>query len=109
MMYRSKKALDLLRDPRCVLHNTVSDPNGSEPEVKVYGRAISGGEEAKSRYRRAYANRWKRAAPKPFPGHVFSVEIESVTSVRYDTKRSVMIVRHWDAKEGMREFRRHYP
>ena len=40
MMWRSVKALDLLRDPRCVVHSTVSDRQGKEGEFKVYGRAI---------------------------------------------------------------------
>ena len=40
MMWRSVKALDLLRDPRCVVHSTVSDREGTEGEFKVYGRAV---------------------------------------------------------------------
>ena len=40
MMWQSRKALDLLRDPRCSLHSTVSDRNGSEGEFKLYGRAV---------------------------------------------------------------------
>ena len=55
MMYRSKKALDLLRDPRCVLHSTVSNPNGSEPELKLYGRALLGDKRETARYHKAYA------------------------------------------------------
>jgi len=39
MMWHSRKALDLLRDPRCALHNTVSNRDGSEGDFKVYGRA----------------------------------------------------------------------
>ena len=40
MMWRSVKALDLLRDPRCIVHSTVSDKNGTEGEFKVYGQAV---------------------------------------------------------------------
>ncbi|HXZ85878.1 MAG TPA: pyridoxamine 5'-phosphate oxidase family protein [Myxococcota bacterium] len=40
MMWRSPKALDLLRDPRCVLHSTVSKTDGSEGDFKLYGRAV---------------------------------------------------------------------
>ena len=29
MMWRSRKALDLLRDPRCTVHSTVSERNGT--------------------------------------------------------------------------------
>jgi hypothetical protein len=41
MMWQSKKALDLLRDPRCTIHNTVSDRQATEGEFKVYGRAVN--------------------------------------------------------------------
>lgn len=40
MMWRSRKALDLLRDPRCSIHNAVSDRHANEGEFKVYGRAF---------------------------------------------------------------------
>jgi hypothetical protein len=40
MMWRSTKALDLLRDPRVVLHTTVRDRNDVGGDVKVYGNAL---------------------------------------------------------------------
>ncbi len=40
MMWQSKKALDLLHDPRCVVHSIVRDRAGTEGDVKVYGRAV---------------------------------------------------------------------
>ena len=39
MMWRSRKAVDLLRDPRCVVHNTVTLTDGSEGDFKLYGLA----------------------------------------------------------------------
>ncbi len=38
MMWRSRKAVDLLADPRCVVHTTVHERNGTEGDVKIYGR-----------------------------------------------------------------------
>ena len=35
----SGKANDLLRDPRCVLHSTITAPDAGEPELKAYGLA----------------------------------------------------------------------
>ena len=32
MMWQSRKALDLLRDLRCTIHNTISNKNGTEGE-----------------------------------------------------------------------------
>ena len=39
MMWRSRKAVDLLRDPRCVVHSTVTDKAGTEGDFKLYGVA----------------------------------------------------------------------
>jgi hypothetical protein len=41
MMWRSPKALDLLRDPRVVVHSTVTDREGTEGDFKLYGTATS--------------------------------------------------------------------
>jgi hypothetical protein len=40
MMWQSKKALDLIRDPRCLLHSVVSNKDGTDGEVKLRGRAV---------------------------------------------------------------------
>lgn len=39
MMPGSTKSRDLQRDPRCLVHSTVSDKDGTEGEVKLYGVA----------------------------------------------------------------------
>ncbi len=39
MMPGSTKSRDLARDSRCLVHSTVSDKDGSEGEVKLYGQA----------------------------------------------------------------------
>ncbi len=39
MMWQSKKALDLLRDPRCLVHSIITDRKGNEGEFKLRGRA----------------------------------------------------------------------
>ena len=48
MSWRSRKALDLLRDPRCTVHSVVSNRDGSEGEFKLYGRARAVLPEARS-------------------------------------------------------------
>ena len=40
MMWRSRKALDLLRDPRLVVHNAHADKTGKDGDFKLYGRAV---------------------------------------------------------------------
>ena len=78
MMWRSVKALDLLRDPRCVVHNTVSDRHGTEGEFKVYGRAVDVTDlDERRRFTDAvYAATGFRPEEPEF--HCFSIAIESV-------------------------------
>src|SRR6266576_5277939 len=38
MMWQSRKARDLLRDPRVVVHSVVANKDGSEGDFKAYGR-----------------------------------------------------------------------
>ena len=41
MIHRSTKALDLHREPRCVVHNTITGRDGEDGEFKVYGHGRS--------------------------------------------------------------------
>ena len=84
MMWRSVKALDLLRDPRCVVHSTVSDRHGSEGEFKVYGRAV---EVTDLEERRRFADAVYEAIgfrPEEPEFHCFSIAIESVVFSRLE-------------------------
>ena len=78
MMWRSVKALDLLRDPRCVVHNTVSNRDGTEGEFKVYGRAVEVNDpEERWRFGDAvFAAIGFRPEEPEF--HCFAISIESV-------------------------------
>lgn len=77
MMWQSVKALDLLRDPRCTVHSTVSDCRGIEGEFKVYGRAVDVTDRAeRDRFARALFEKigWRPEEPDY---HLFSIDIES--------------------------------
>ena len=82
MMWRSVKALDLLRDPRCVVHSTVSDRQGKEGEFKVYGRAIEVNDrDERRRFGDAvYAAIGFRPEEPEF--HCFAIAMESVVFSR---------------------------
>jgi hypothetical protein len=87
MMWRSQKALDLLRAPRCTIHSTVSNRDGSEGDFKAYGRAV----EIKSlEQRRAYCDAlyekigWKPEEPE---FHLFSINIESAAFVVFQGEK----------------------
>ena len=79
MMWQSRKALDLLRDPRCSLHSTVSDRNGAEGEFKLYGRGIEIKDLAE---RRRYCEALYAKIgfmPEEPEYHLFSVDIEGAS------------------------------
>ena len=78
MMWRSVKALDLLSDPRCVVHSTVSNRDGTEGEFKVYGRAVEVNDpEERRRFGDAvFAAIGFRPEEPEF--HCFAISIESV-------------------------------
>ena len=78
MIWRSVKALDLLRDPRCVVHSTVSNRDGTEGEFKLYGLAV---EVTDPEERRRFADAVFAAIgfrPEEPEFHCFAIAIESV-------------------------------
>ena len=84
MMRQSRKARDLLRDPRCVAHASIGNPDGrSDPEFKLYARARDVLDPA---LRTAYGDAWwARSQWRPSePYHLFALEITSAGYVRFD-------------------------
>jgi hypothetical protein len=83
MMWQSHKALDLLRDPRCVLHSCTTDKNGSEGDVKIYGRAVDEHDAAR---REAHGDAvfakigWR---PEGEEWHLFVVDIDQVGYTKF--------------------------
>ncbi|MGP0107465.1 MAG: hypothetical protein ACLPR9_01110 [Acidimicrobiales bacterium] len=76
-MWQSRKALDLLCDPRSVVHGTVTDRAGTQGDVKVYGRAVPVDDAGtRERYCRALEARigWKPEGDF----HLFAVDITEV-------------------------------
>ena len=79
-MWRSQKALNLLRDSRCTIHNTVSVRHTSEGEFKIYGRALKitdPGE--RERYAEAVFQKIG-FQPKEPEFHRFAIDIESAAA-----------------------------
>ncbi len=108
MLWRSKKALDLLREPRCVLHSAISDINGSEGEFKLRGRALEvQPADLRECYRQAFYSRWRSRIPEVF--HIFSMDIQSAGFVGWDVENGEMIVKKWSLERGLQETKRKYP
>jgi len=96
MMWRSMKALDLLRDPRLVLHSATSNPDGNEGDVKLYGRVIDVPDPmVRKRYADVLEERldWR---PKD-PYHLFAMDILSAGYVAFGNEPVAM---RWNEADG---------
>lgn len=101
MMWRSPKALDLLRDPRCVVHSVVSDRMGTEGDFKLYARAVQIDDpERRARYRAAIRARidWEPSEPNY---HLFALDVDSAGFVIFSGERFGLA---WDPERGLRRW-----
>jgi len=106
MMWRSPKALDLLRDPRIVVHSVVSSRLGNEGDFKLYGRALPVEEpELRAAYRAVIKARidWEPAEPSY---HLFAVDVVSAGFVTFAAPRYGLAweaggeLRRWEQRES---------
>jgi hypothetical protein len=99
MMWRSPKALDLLRDPRLVVHSVTCNREGTDGDVKLYGRAEEVRDpDLREAYREAIRARIDWAPEEP-SYHLFSVEVERAAFVRFSPEGTEEI-RTWDPERG---------
>ncbi len=97
MMWRSRKALDLLRDPRVVVHSTTCDREGPDGDFKLYGRAREVTDAAAGqRFGDAVKARINWHPPEPY--HLFSVSVESAAFVIFG-KESFGL--RWSPRRGV--------
>lgn len=97
MMWRSKKALDLLRDPRL----TIATPQGErEPvhgDLKLYGSVVDVPDPAR---RRRYGDtvdaaiKWRPSEPY----HLFAVDVERAGFISFGDKRRLL---RWSPASGI--------
>jgi Pyridoxamine 5'-phosphate oxidase len=103
MMWQSKKAADLLRDPRVLVHSMVTGRDGREGEFKIRGSASS---EQDLAVQRRYALEVAGSlgwSPEPGRFHLFAVSIGEVAFIRYDDATGDQHVAMWPpAREYVR-------
>ena len=82
MMWRSRKALDLLRDPRCLVQTVVCNRNDPAEDLKLRGRA-AGVQDAAAieRYGQALQEAIDWRPQGQF--HLFALGIKSATFIKY--------------------------
>jgi hypothetical protein len=81
MLWHSRKAADLLRDPRILVHSVITSRDGGEGEFKGRYAAAVGASLG-----------W---TPEPGRFHLFAVAISQVTFIRYDDATGDQHVVRW--------------
>ena len=99
MMWQSRKALDLLRDPRCVLHSCTTDRMGTEGDAKIYARATDVRDPVfRQSYREAVKARIDWAPDEP-SFHAFSIAVQAAGFISFAEPKTVIA---WDPERGTR-------
>ena len=102
MMWRSPKALDLLRDPRLVVHSVVSRREGDEGDFKLYGRVVEVQDAARrERYRETIKARIDWAPDEP-EYHLFALDVDSAGFVIFGQERYGLA---WNPESGLRRWK----
>ncbi len=100
MMWRSRKALDLLRDPRIVVHSVTRNREGTDGDVKLYGRVVDEQDpDVRRAFREAIAARIDWAPEEP-SYHCFSIDVERAGYITFAEPRRAVA---WDPERGLRE------
>ena len=95
MLLGSTKAKDLLRDPRVLVHSVITGRDGGDGEFKVRGTARPRTDpDLHRRYAAAVA---ESLGWRPVPGefHLFTVDIDDVTFIRYEDATGDQFVTRW--------------
>jgi len=100
MMWRSRKALDLLRDPRLAVHSVPSDRMNRAGDVKLYGRAVEEADpEVREGYCRVIHERIDWAPTEPY--HLFSLDVVEAGFMRFSDQNTE--VWRWSAERGLQK------
>lgn len=106
MMWQSRKALDLMRDPRCYIQSAVTDKNVTGGEFKLHGRAIEVSDgQTIERYRRALKEATGWAPEGPF--HLFVLHVEGAAFIEYQQSGDQLLI-DWRPGAPPRERLRHW-
>jgi hypothetical protein len=100
MLWQSRKAADLARDPRVLVHSIITGREGAEGEVKLRGTALP---ERDPSVQSRYAEQVSAALGwSPVVGrfHLFRVDVAEVTVIRYDEPTGDQSVARWPAGTG---------
>src|SRR5438093_485295 len=101
MMWQSKKALDLIRDSRLIVHSVTCNREGTDGDVKLYGKGVGVQDPAlRSAFRSAIRARIDWAPDEP-SYHLFSVDIERAAYLIFGGGKQRIMT--WDPERGFRQ------
>ena len=104
MMDGSRKAADLLRDPRLALHAATADKEVTEGDAKVAGRAVEVKDETGlSRFRTEFEATVGHAPPDGSM-HVFRVDVNEMSMLR--PAGDHLVIEVWREGDGLRRIER---
>jgi hypothetical protein len=101
MMWRSKKALDLLRDPRVSLATPQTHHDAPFGDLKLYGKAVDVDDRARKQAledAQFAAIGWRPSEPY----HAFAVEIERAGFISFGKDRRML---RWSPASGLEVLR----
>ena len=99
MMWRSPKALDLLRGSPLLVHSVQADRHAVEPDIKLRGRGIDLSDPAvRDGYRAAIKARidWEPEEPNY---HLFALEVEQAAVLSFGKNGETITT--WDPQTGL--------
>jgi len=101
MMWQSKKALDLIRDSRLIVHSVTCNREGTDGDIKLYGRGVAVQDSAlRAAFRSAIRARIDWAPDEP-SYHLFSVDIERAAYLIFGEGQQRIMT--WDPEHGFRQ------
>ena len=95
MLWQSRKAADLLRDSRVLVHSIITSRDGGEGEFKIRGTARAEGNPDLWRRYAAAVTASLGWSPEPGRFHLFAVSVGEVTFIRYDDATGDQRVAQW--------------
>lgn len=103
MMWRSHKALDLLRDPRLAVHSVPIGRMNPSGDIKLAGLALDETDpDVRAVYKAVLEERIDWVPDEPF--HVFSLDVREAAILRFGEADRRLALR-WDEPGGFRTLR----
>ena len=103
MMHGSRKATDLLRDPRLALHNATEDKQVTNGDARISGRAVEITDpESFEKFNRAFQGETGYEPPPPY--HLFRVDVTELMFLKPGGDH--LVIESWRAGEPVKRTER---